>query len=222
MLFSSENQTVAVTALLSAIQLVDDQSSSKSSNNPAPSRISSSRTPTATVGVTTSPFPPKGNPTGAIVGGVVGGLAALAVTISCVLLCRRRHRQGKHTPLVGDECSPRILAPFMATSVPAEISPEHHIIQAKNTRYHVDASKGQSSTSPGALETDATRMDVQIDSTIPPEAAASRPNLLHTERREDMPTEELLRLLNERLLLGRWNDPDDKPPPEYDEGRTTT
>ncbi len=203
-----------MTALLSAIQLEDDEPSSKSSDNPT-----SSRTPTAKM--TTPPLPPKKNATGAIAGGVVGGLAALAATILCVLLCRRQHRQGNHTPLVVDERSPRILTPVVATSVPADISPEHHINQAKNVRYPVNASRGQPSTSPGAVETDATRIDVQIESTTPPEAAASPPNLLHTERREDMPTEELLRLLNERLLLGRWDEPDDEPPPEYDEGRTT-
>ncbi|PBK86042.1 hypothetical protein ARMGADRAFT_1169270 [Armillaria gallica] len=212
--FSSFNQTVAVTALLSAIQLEDDEPSSKSSDNPT-----SSRTPTATM--TTPPLPPKKNGTGAIVGGVVGGLVILAVTIVCVFLCRRRHRQSNHTPPVVDHCSPQILTPFMATSVPAGISEEHHINQAKNVRYPVDANRGQSSTSPGAVGTDATGMDVQIESTTPLEATESPPNLLHTERREDMPTEELLKLLNQRLLLGRWNDPDDEPPPEYDDGRTT-
>ncbi|SJL17365.1 uncharacterized protein ARMOST_20915 [Armillaria ostoyae] len=213
-LFSSYNQTVAVTALLGAIQLVDDESSSKSSDNPT-----SSHTPTAKM--TTPPLPPKKNATGAIVGGVVGGLALLVVTIVCVFLCRRRRRQGNHTPLVVDERSPRILTPFMATSVPAEISQEHHINQANNVRCPVDANRGQSSTSPGAVEMDMTRMDVQIESTTPLGAATSPPNLLHTERREDMPTEELLKLLNQRLLLGRWNDLDDELPPEYDEGRST-
>ncbi|KAK0433864.1 hypothetical protein EV421DRAFT_2039941 [Armillaria borealis] len=210
--FSSVNQTVAMSALLSAIQLVDDQPLSKSSDNPT-----SSRSPTASA--TTPPLSPKKNVTGAIVGGVVGGLAVLVLTIVCVLLCRRRHRQGNHTPLVVDG-SPRIITPFMDTSVP-ELSGEHHINRTKNARYPIDASRGQSSTPQGPVETDATRMDVQIESTTPLEAVVSPPNLLHTERREDMPTEELLRLLNQRLLLGRWNGLDDELPPEYSEGRTT-
>ncbi len=58
-------------------------------------------------------------------------------------------------------------------------------------------------------------------STTPHGAAAGPLNPLHTERREDMPTEELLRLLNERLQPGRWNDLGDELPPEYHEGRTT-
>ncbi|KAK0189336.1 hypothetical protein F5146DRAFT_623312 [Armillaria mellea] len=70
--FSRFNQTVAVTALLSAIQLVDDERSSKSSDNPTSSRI-----PTATA----SPFSSKKNPTGAIIGGVVGGFVVLVVSI---------------------------------------------------------------------------------------------------------------------------------------------
>ncbi len=213
-LFSSGNQTVAVTALLSAVQLADDQPSSKSSDNPT-----SRGAPTAST--TSSSLSPMKNTTGAIVGGVVGGLAVVVVTVVCVFFCRRRHRQRNHNPPVVDERSPQILTLFMATSVSAAISREHHINQAKNSRYPVDASRGQPSTSPGVVETDATRIDVQIESTTPPEAAASPPNLLRSERREDMPTEELLRLLNERLLLGRWNGPDDEPPPEYVEGRTT-
>ncbi len=153
-------------------------------------------------------------------GGVVGGLTALVLTTVCVLLYRRRHRQGNHSPLVVEEVSSRILAPFMVTSVP-EILGEHHINRTKNARYPVEVSRGQSSASPGAVETDATRMDVRTESTTPLEAAVSPPILLHTERREDMPTEELLRLLNQRLLLGRWNGLDDELPPKYSEGWTT-
>ncbi|KAK0237323.1 hypothetical protein EDD85DRAFT_953322 [Armillaria nabsnona] len=164
--FSSFNQTVAVTALLSAIQLEDDDPSSKSHDNP-----SSSRTPTAKM--TTPPLSSKKDTTGAIAGGVVGGLAILAVIIARKML-----------------------------------SP-------------VDAGIGQSSTSLGAVEIDTTGMDIQVESTTPLGAAASPPNLLHTEGREDMPTEELLKLLNQRLLLGRWNYLVDELPPEYDEGRTT-
>ncbi len=202
-----------MTTLLSAIQLVDDEPSSKSSDSPT-----STRTPTVTA--TTSPLSSKKNPTGAIVGGVMGGLTALVLTTVCVLLYRRRHRQGNHSPLVVDEGSSRILAHFMATSVP-EILGEHHINRTKNARCPVEVSRGQSSVSPGAVETDATRMDVQIESAAPLEAVISPPILFHIERREDMPTEELLRLLNQRLLLGRWNGLDDELPPEYSEGRTT-
>ncbi len=181
--FSSYNQTVALTALLSAIQLVDDQSSLKS--NPTPSHI-----PTATM--TTSPLPRKKNTTGAIVGGVVGGLAILAVTIVCALLYRRRRRQGNHSPLVVDEHSPQRFAPFMVASVPVV-----------------------------AVETGATRMNVQTEPTTPQGAAARSLYLLHTERRDEIPTEELLRLLRERLHPSRWDDLDDELPPEYYEGRTT-
>ncbi|KAK0229428.1 hypothetical protein EDD85DRAFT_957170 [Armillaria nabsnona] len=208
--FSSYNQTVALTALLSAIHLVDDQSSLKS--NPT-----SSHPPTATI--TTSPLPRKKNMTGAIVGGTMGGLAVLAVTIVCVLLYRRQHRQGNHSgPLVVDKRSPQICTPFIAMSAPAEVSPEHDVNQAINTRYPVDENRGQSSTSPVAVKTGATRMDVQTELTIPQVAAACSLYPLHTERRDDIPTEELLRLLHERLHPSRWNDLDYELPPEYHEG----
>ncbi|KAK0433848.1 hypothetical protein EV421DRAFT_1993812 [Armillaria borealis] len=214
--FSSENQTVAVSALLSAIQLLDGQSMSKSSDKPTPSG-----TPTA--GATTSPLPPKKTPTGAIVGGVAGGLAVLVVIIVGSFLLRRGDRRRNHQPFVVDWRSSRTLTPFMATSFTAstQIPPEHRITEGKNARYFVP-SRGDSSSSSRAVDTDAAarRVDVQTTSTIPQGAAAGTPNLLHTERREDMPMEELLRLLNERLQPGRWNDSGDELPPEYHEGRT--
>ncbi|KAK0216400.1 hypothetical protein IW262DRAFT_1400023 [Armillaria fumosa] len=212
--FLSYNQTVALTALLSAIQLVDDQPSVKSSNNPTSSHL-----PTATM--TTSPSPPKKNMTGAIVGGVMGVLAILVVTIVYVLLYRRRLRRGCHSPPVVDECSPQLHTPFTAMPVPAEVSPEHDINQAKNTRCPVDVSRGQSSASPVTVEPDTIRMDVQTESATPERATASPLYPLRNERRDDIPTEELLRLLNERLQPNRWNDLDDELPPEYHEEQNT-
>lgn len=207
--FSSLNQTVAMTALLSAIQLVANEPSSKSSDNPT-----SSRTPIVNM--------VKKNVTGAIIGGVVGGVAILAVIIACVLLCCRRHCKGNHAPLVVDEHSPRILTPFMATSALVEISQQHRMIQTKNARCAVEASRRQSSASPGEVDADATRMNAQIESTAPLVDATNPPNLLPTERREDsLQTNELMRLLHERLLRGRLNDQDDEMPPEYSEGGTT-
>lgn len=114
----------------------------------------------------------------------------------------------------------------MNTQTDSAASPEAQVASPGNPpgnrREHVDMeeSRGESSTSPVAIETDATRMAVCIESTIPLGAAVSPSNLLRTERREDIPMEELLRLLNQRLL-GRWNNPDDELPPEYDEGHTT-
>ncbi|KAK0237386.1 hypothetical protein EDD85DRAFT_953386 [Armillaria nabsnona] len=212
-LFSSFNQTVAVTTLLSAIQLIDDEPSSKSSDN-------STLTCTPTVTVTTSLLSLKKNPTGAIVASVVGGLTALVLTTVYVLLYCRQHRQGNLSPLLVNEGSSQILAPFMAISVP-EILGEHHINWMKNARYPIEVSRGQSSASLGAVETDATTMDVQIELAAPLEAVVSPPILFHIERREDMPMEELLRLLNQWLLLGRWNGLDDELPLEYSERQTT-
>ncbi|PBK61081.1 hypothetical protein ARMSODRAFT_1025983 [Armillaria solidipes] len=66
--FSSDNETAAVSALLSAIQLADDQLSSASSGDPI---SSATLTPSAAASST------KKSLAGAIVGGVVGGLAVL-------------------------------------------------------------------------------------------------------------------------------------------------
>ncbi|KAK0443437.1 uncharacterized protein EV420DRAFT_1724002 [Desarmillaria tabescens] len=101
---SSDNQTVAISVLLSAIQLADDQASSKPSDTP----------------MSTAPLSTKKGRTGVIVGGVIGGLAVAAAIIAGILLLRRRHRQLNNT-LVVNECSPQILTPFMVTSI------EHHM-----------------------------------------------------------------------------------------------
>ncbi|KAK0237327.1 hypothetical protein EDD85DRAFT_1008472 [Armillaria nabsnona] len=212
--FSSGNQTVAVSALLSGIQLLDDRTSSNSGGDPTSSAIPAAST-------TTSSLSQKKNTTGAIVGGVVGGLAVLAVMIVGALLLCRRHRRGNHQPLVVDGRSSRTLTPFMATSFTvSEIPREHCITGGKNAGYPVPRGDSLSSR---AVETNVAgrRLDVRIASTTPHGAAAGPLNPLHTERREDMPTEELLRLLNERLQPGRWNDSGDELPPEYHEGRTT-
>ncbi|KAK0468894.1 hypothetical protein IW261DRAFT_1676897 [Armillaria novae-zelandiae] len=205
--FLSYNQTIALTVLLSAVQLVDDQPSVKSSNNPT-----SSRPPTVTV--TTSPSPPKKNVTGAIVGGVMGVLVIFVVTIV-------RRRRGNHSPPVVDECSPRLHTPFTAVPVPGEVSPENDINQAKNTRYPVDVNRGQSSASPVTVEPDVIRMDVQTGSATPEGATASPLYPSYAERRDAISTEELLRLLHERLQPNRWNDFNGELPPEYQEEQTT-
>ncbi|KAK0216401.1 hypothetical protein IW262DRAFT_1464960 [Armillaria fumosa] len=213
--FSSSNQTEAVSALLGGLQLLDDQSDSlsKSSDNPTSTETPASGRSTART-TTSAPSLPKHNSTGAIVGGVIGGLAGLAVTISCILLYRRRHCQRNQAPLV-NERSPQILTPFMATTIRAR---EPHLHQGKMARYTVSASRGEYSTSPG-VDSDTRRVDGQI-STIP-EEAISPPNLINNQRREELPTEELLRMLNQqRQLPCRWDGEDEEPPPEYHEGRS--
>ncbi|KAK0216387.1 hypothetical protein IW262DRAFT_214172 [Armillaria fumosa] len=214
--FSSANQTVAMSALLGGIQLLDNQSSSTPINSPTSSAIPHANT-------TTSPLPPKKNPTGAIVGGVVGGMAVLAVVILGALLLCRRQRHRNHQPLVVNWRSSRTLTPFMASSFRApEIPRQHRIIEGKNARYPVP-SGGDSSPSSRAVDADAAarslRMDMRTAAATQHGAATGPLNPLQAERREDMPTEELLRLLHERLQPGRWNDSGDEPPPEYQEGR---
>ncbi|KAK0443426.1 uncharacterized protein EV420DRAFT_1484952 [Desarmillaria tabescens] len=185
-LFSSDNQTVAISLLLSAIQLADDQASSISSDVPTSSATPSPSTSTSSL------LPTRKSLAGAIAGGIVGGLAVLAA-VTC-------HRSNNKNHSVVDNFSPQMLTLFMATSIPvsSEISRESRMNQKKHARH-------------------TRRMDVRIESTTPPHP----PNPLHTESRENMPTEELVRLLNERLQPGRWNVSEDELPPEYHEGWTT-
>lgn len=106
----------------------------------------------------------------------------------------------------------------MATTTRAEISREPHLPQGKMARYTVSGSRGEYPTSPG-VDADTRGVDGQI-LTIP-EAAVSLPNLMDNQRREELPTEELLRTLNQqRQLPRRWDGEDEEPPPEYHEGRS--
>ncbi len=113
--FNSVGQTVAISALLSSMQLVGG-----SSDNPTSSAIPS---PSASM----SPLPTKKTPTGAMVGGIVGGMAVLAFIIAGVFFLRRRHYRRDSSPLGVDERSPWILTPFMTTSIPesSEVSGQH-------------------------------------------------------------------------------------------------
>ncbi|KAK0468910.1 hypothetical protein IW261DRAFT_1516923 [Armillaria novae-zelandiae] len=215
--FSSSNQTEAISALLGGIQLLDDQSLEKSSDN-----YTSSGTPgipmSSASGTTSSPSVPNHKPTGAIVGGVVGGLAVLVVTIVCIFLCRRRHRQRNDLPTV-DERSPQTLTPFMATTIRADTSRSPHYNQGKIARSPVSASRGESSASLRA-DMDARRVDIQSPMIL--RAAISPSSPIHNNQgREELLTEELLRVLNQRRLLPHTRDgQDEEPPPEYREGWT--
>ncbi|KAK0216393.1 hypothetical protein IW262DRAFT_1510957 [Armillaria fumosa] len=209
---------VATTTVGGHYIIADDQWSSTSNGDPL---SSATVTPSAAVSST------KKSLAGAIVGSVVGGLAVLRVVTGSILLLHTRHRRRnneKHS--IWDKNSPRMLTPFMTTSItlPSEKSQEHKVIQAKYAGYPVTPSREEPSTPSRALSKDMVRrrIDMGTDSTasLGP-AGASPPHALHTERREDMPTEELLRLFNERLQSGQWNGSDDELPPEYHEGRTT-
>ncbi|KAK0221376.1 hypothetical protein IW262DRAFT_1373299 [Armillaria fumosa] len=214
--FSSDNQTAAISALLSAIQLVDDQPSSNSSVNSTSTVI-----PSPTGSTSPSPLPTKKSPTGRIIGGVVAGLAVIAIIIVGTLLLRRKHRRSNdnESHFSVDGSSPRILTPFMDTSIPvsSEMPGEHRMNQAKRARFSLAENRGEPSSSP-AVGTGGT--DVHYESTTLLRAPASLPNALHAERTEGMPTHDLLRLLDERLQSGRWNVVDDELPPEYHEGQT--
>ncbi|PBK84200.1 hypothetical protein ARMGADRAFT_974338 [Armillaria gallica] len=211
--FSSDNQTIAISALLSAIQLVDHQPSSKPSDNPTSIAIAS---PSAS----TSPLPTKKNPTRTIVGGVVAGLAVLAIIIMGTFLLRGKYRRSNESHSAVDGSSPRTLTPFMDTSIPvsSEISGIFRMNQGKCARFSLAQNRGESSSSSGVAA--GRGMDVHNGSTTPLRAPASPPNPLHTERGERMSTQDLLRLLSERLQSGRWKDMDDELPPEYHEGQT--
>ncbi|KAK0206798.1 hypothetical protein DFS33DRAFT_1273185 [Desarmillaria ectypa] len=158
--------------------------------------------------------------------GVIGGLAVLAAIIVGILLLRRWCRRRNDTPLVVAERSPQMFTPFMVTPTTTTSMPSrgHPMNLAKYARYAVDASRGGSSSSSWVVDNDAVggKIDVRTESTtsrVRPAVDLGGP--IPAQRREDMSTEEPLRLLNERLQAGAWNDSEDELPPEYDEGRAT-
>ncbi|KAK0504473.1 hypothetical protein EDD18DRAFT_1133938 [Armillaria luteobubalina] len=206
--FSSDNQTIAISTLLSAIQLIEDQPSSKSSVNS-----------TSTVFLRSTDqysFPTRDSSTAPIVSGVVLGVTVIGV--GAVLLYKKLRRRKVESHFAVDDSSPRVITPFMETSIP--VSPEisgGHINQAKRARYPLAENRGGSSSLPGV----GTRgTDVHNESTTSLRVPAIPPNAQHSDGVEGIPTDDLLRLLNERLQSGRWNGVHDEVPPAYPEGQT--
>ncbi|SJL07299.1 uncharacterized protein ARMOST_10645 [Armillaria ostoyae] len=225
--FSSDNQTAALSVLINGILLKDQEPPSSNTSDSDSSSGSGSGSSSA---------PDKSpSPAGAIAGGVVGGIAPLVIIGLVVFFVRRRRRREKtrRSVLLDDDLSPSslsppaptpfIMAPLTSTQSNSDKQPYSPTNSQRSEKVPAGGRSyvGQSSMGEKAalLHAQSTASLQAGSSTQPqsstPEAAAAAPGSSNEEpQRVNLPTEELVRLLNERLQAGgHWDE--DEMPPEY-------
>lgn len=225
--FSSDNQTAALSVLINGILLKDQEPPSSNTSDSDSSSGSGSGSSSA---------PDKSpSPAGAIAGGVVGGIALLVIIGLVVFFVRRRRRREKtrRSVLLDDDLSPSslsppaptpfIMAPLTSTQSNSDKQPYSPTNSQRSEKVPAGGRSyvGQSSMGEKAalLHAQSTASLQAGSSTQPqsstPEAAAAAPGSSNEEpQRVNLPTEELVRLLNERLQAGgHWDE--DEMPPEY-------
>ncbi|KAJ6534569.1 hypothetical protein B0H10DRAFT_129865 [Mycena sp. CBHHK59/15] len=200
-IFSQNNQTNALSALVSAITIppFDSTGGSTSTVSGAPPSVSVS--PVSTTMKSES----RGSRVAAIVGSVLGALVLMAIVFG--IWFRRRRQQMRSLPLresgAVTTVEPYSSAPtshFFLDSAPLTI-PRHARASGKSNQTPVqgDARSAQLSTPVGApLATVNPTIEAGLASTRAPTVT--------------LPTVELVRLLNERLRDTHW---DEETPPEY-------
>ncbi|KAJ7277176.1 hypothetical protein C8J57DRAFT_1308700 [Mycena rebaudengoi] len=188
------NQTNALEPLLNAIRLQNDTSSTSPDSPSGPVAARRSKLP--------------------LILGVIGGAVALLVLgITIIWLIRVRQRANNRIlPIPPSPTTPSRavseISPFMERLIPLPVSP---IVQrdGKNsgrfnnvdrTQFRLSRKLGNPSVSAGSSNQTKYRVS-------PPRQAASTP------QSADLPTEELVRLLNERLQNHEWDD--GEAPPDY-------
>ncbi|KAK0244422.1 hypothetical protein EDD85DRAFT_808019 [Armillaria nabsnona] len=230
--FSSDNQTTALSVLINGILLKDQEPPSSNTSDSGSSSGSGSGSGSGSSSGST-PDKSSSSPAGAIAGGVVGGIALLVIIGLVVFFVRRRRRREKtrRSVLLDDDFSPSsppaptpfIMAPLTSTQSNSDRQPYSPTNSQRSEkvpaggRSHV----GQSSMGEKAalLHAQSTVSLQEGGSTQPrsstPEAASAAPGPSNEEpQRVNLPTEELVRLLNERLQAGgHWDE--DEMPPEY-------
>ncbi|KAJ7740385.1 hypothetical protein B0H16DRAFT_57886 [Mycena metata] len=218
--FSGLNQTDALGALISALYLQNESTSTLSPSAPSPTSLAS---------LVPTPLSHHGrSKIGAIVGGTIGGVVALGIIAAAFWLWLRQRRE-RPPPIVP---STLLYEPFPGAT-PSPFIP--------STSTPVK-SKSSSPSAPGAL-LPLFRPGIKPEEPQdPPRSPRMRsialgagdgnrvrsygPNIEQTEiviRTSDLPTERLVRLLNERLQGRAW-DEEDTPPgyPVTDSTRTST
>ncbi|KAK0487249.1 hypothetical protein IW261DRAFT_1446751 [Armillaria novae-zelandiae] len=225
--FSSDNQTTALSVLINGISLKDQEAPSSNTSDSSSSSGSDSNS-----GSTPNK---SSSPAGAIAGGVVGGIALLVIIGLAVFFVRRRRQREKtrRSVLLDDDFSPSplsppaptpfIMGPPTSTQSNSDRSPYSPTSSQRSEkvptggRSHVgQSSMGEKAT---LLHAQSTVSLQEGGSTQPQssmaEPAASVPGPSNEEpQRVNLPTEELVRLLNERLQAdGHWDE--DEMPPEY-------
>ncbi|KAK0495194.1 hypothetical protein EDD18DRAFT_1393864 [Armillaria luteobubalina] len=179
--FSSDNQTIALSVLINGIMLKDQEPPSSNTSDSG-----SSSGPSSGFDSGSTPDSKSSTPTGAIAGGVVGGIALLSSSDK-VPSSPTRSRWSNKVPAGG--CSHVRQSSMRETAAPLHAQPESTV-----------------SLQEGGL--------TQPQSSAPEPAPAVPGPSNEEPQRVNLPTEELVRLLNERLQAGgHWDE--DEMPPEY-------
>lgn len=222
--FSSDNQTSALSVLINGISLKDQE---PPSSNTSDSGSSSGSNPGSTPNKSSSPA-------GAIAGGVVGGMALLVIIGLAVFFVRRRRRREKmrRSVLLDDDFStsplsppaptPFVMAPLTSTQSSSDRPPYSPTSSRRSEKVPAGGRSHGAQSSMGekaALLHAQSTVSLQEGSSTQPESSAAEPAAVpgpsnEEPQRVNLPTEELVRLLNERLQAGgHWDE--DEMPPEY-------
>ncbi|KAF5335606.1 hypothetical protein D9758_017259 [Tetrapyrgos nigripes] len=209
---SGENQTVALSLLVNAISLTD------AIQSPEPTFT------TIPPGATLPASPPSSHSarTGAIIGGVIGGVILVILTGLCFLRLRRKNQRRLNAP-----------SQYLPSFVVFPSSSQTTLGQSASSGYS-RAQKGQNSNNRNQFASDriiqpldgkrgireqttlpASSADNVTQDTAPPATIVpiTQPPLPSVQNRDNMTTEDLITLLNQRLQPGpHW---EEEMPPEY-------
>ncbi|KAJ6560643.1 hypothetical protein DFH09DRAFT_1279584 [Mycena vulgaris] len=213
--FSGGAQTLALSGLIAAISLRNDTAGAGiSSSTSASATAASIPGPSASL----APGKSKSPPIGAIVGGVVGGVAILAVfLIIWIIFRRRRYSRATfppHSPptmFVGQPATPGPASASVLSAstliVPSPPVSPQEFNNGKHSRY-LSPSTASSSGPPFVVanSTDSTQAALGV-------LEAGQRNETVPLRSSALPTQELVRLLNQRLQNQEWEE--EEAPPGY-------
>ncbi|KAJ7275842.1 hypothetical protein C8J57DRAFT_1590036 [Mycena rebaudengoi] len=187
--FSALNQTMALGPILSAIQLHND--SSLAPSNPEGSPSPRENPP---------PSPSSKPPIGIIIGGAVGGVALLAGAFAVMWIMRRRRRRVREIE------APPLPSPILSSG--GRISPftESRAFASSSNLSTLPLHEKLSRIAPMRSQRTGNAGEHTEGATLPSSAGPATHSV-------DLPTAELVRLLNDRLQHQKWNE--HEPPPNY-------
>ncbi|KAK0472625.1 hypothetical protein IW261DRAFT_1661289 [Armillaria novae-zelandiae] len=222
--FSSDNQTIAMSVLINGILLQDQEPPSLNTSDSG-----SSFDPGSNSGSTPNK---SSSPVGTIAGGVIGGIALLVI-LGLAIFFIHRWQKMQRSFILDNNFSPRPLSPlapipFITAPLtsPQSSSNRQPYSPTRGQRSKKVLAGGHSHVIQSSMAEKATPLHAQSPvsiqepgSTQPqsvvPEPTTTVPEPSNEEpQRINLPTEELVRLLNERLQAGgHWDE--NETPPEY-------
>ncbi|KAJ7902789.1 hypothetical protein B0H14DRAFT_2667695 [Mycena olivaceomarginata] len=204
-IFSQSNQTTAISALLSAM-ILDDVDPTSSISDPPPPPASSS----------TVPHSAK-TPVSVVAGSVVGSVVLVVVGVALWFVLRRRKRiAGPESSLAMSSVAPRPVTAVtvITASQTSPTSPTH----PRNSIVKFDSSFEQPAQRHCVNEQAAQSPVDTVNAAISPTSPVTLTFLQSSSVTvlspvEQLPTTELVRVLNERLRGRQWDE--EEVPPQY-------